>query len=584
MFTKLHPALFLGVVCVAILTLTFCKQPKIESSDILVGGGAVCEAGKIDAPKPGQVPTREMIVQAAKVLPEEIAAINRYTSSTLDTSIFKETLQCIKKGNISDICLFRIDYNKLTQQFESGIKKISETVPFVGVVYRGITIDSKVAATIKAQVGKVVGLGHAGEVTYSSASRSLEFVKGWTGRIKASLNEEALGKTFDSLELIYVIQQCRGAAIESIEPPTRGALQKEVILPPSKYRFSSTRMDQGRMILEVVEEGCQNFGLVADLGTDGELIADIGDPTIASPRDLLEPATWAGQEIPSTISLDRLGESIDPEILAVFESSSGSQQVGFGLADTCVGGVEEKARKSSFDQVKKLNAYKKWLGNLQSKINTVADLAEKTRLVKNYQQVQTQAKAVLNEFSTSMKYLKFGAKITAAAGAAAQMVGWALGIAEAVDIIKTCTSGNCDAKAAEAVLSGMGIAGAIPAVIACDNCSPQQKAAAFFKGFFGIDFAAEAKCAPGFEAVGGYICRKTGCEPGYTDLAATCHLPAKIITSLFTGADCRGDICGLTTGRGCRACPEDGIAWKLDGCTCRRDPVSYSKQIYGSKP
>ncbi len=34
---------------------------------------------------------------------------------------------------------------------------------------------------------------------------------------------------------------------------------------------------------------------------------------------------------------------------------------------------------------------------------------------------------------------------------------------------------------------------------------------------------AEAKCAPGFEAVGGYICRKKGCEPGYTDLAATCH-------------------------------------------------------------
>jgi hypothetical protein len=586
MSPKCCPVVLVCTISSILLTLTFCKQSKDTFSDLSVAGGGACGAGPVSVTKPGQVPTREMIVQTAKVLPEEIAAINHYTHDTTGAGFIKHALQCAKKGDYSDFCFFEINYPKLSQVFESGIKKISETIPFVGTVYRGITVSRKAADTIKGQVGKVIGLGFNGDAAYTSASRSLEFAQSWARKLNDSAKAQALGgSTIDTLELILAIQQCRGASIEAIEPAARAAAQKEVILPPSKYRFTSARMAEGRLVLEAVEAGCKDFGLVEDLGIDGQLIASIGDHSIASPKDLQETVTWLGQGTSGSLSLDRLNASIDPEILAVFEPSRKGPQQGFGLVDTCVGGADENARKASYDQVKKLNAYKKWLGNLQEKINTVSDLAEKNRLVQNYQKVQAQANAVLDEFSTAMKYLKFGAKITAVAGAAAQVVGWALGIAEAVDIKKTCTTGDCDAKAAAAVLSGMGIAGAIPAVLACDNCSPQQKAAAFFKGFFGIDFAAQAKCAPGFEAVGGYICRKTGCEPGYTDLAATCHRPAKIIPSLFTGADCRGDICGLTTGRGCRACPkDDGTPWHFDGCTCRRDPVSYSKQTYGSKP
>ncbi len=128
------------------------------------------------------------------------------------------------------------------------------------------------------------------------------------------------------------------------------------------------------------------------------------------------------------------------------------------------------------------------LANLPSNASSEAVSAAQQVL----REKQLAAKAAAGAGKKLFQAAKFaGGKIIPVVGAAAEVVGLALGIAEAVDIKK---NGGSDAAAAAAVLSGMGLAGAIPAVIACEDCSPDEKAAAFFSGFLGIDFTHLVVC------------------------------------------------------------------------------------------
>jgi hypothetical protein len=82
------------------------------------------------------------------------------------------------------------------------------------------------------------------------------------------------------------------------------------------------------------------------------------------------------------------------------------------------------------------------------------------------------------------------------------------------------------------------------------------------------------KCKGGYSGLGPICWEK--CEQGFADLGAFCFKGADIISSDNDGCPWY-DKCGLTLEKGCSKCPE---GYANDGCTCRRDPESKTKDTY----
>lgn len=290
----------------------------------------------------------------------------------------------------------------------------------------------------------------------------------------------------------------------------------------------------------------------------------------------LDASTWSMAWV-KNLSLFEDSKSA-PEALALTRDEGAS----FSLADCMPRASSVPIDQSYRKRAREVMATQKRAVATMAKIRAEIQRAPSSQVAQNLGKMlkvaQNTATVATQQFGKMMRLMTFAAgRIAPVAGAATMIAGIAVGIAEAVNIKQ---SGGSDAAAAAEVLSGMGLAGAIPAVIACGDCSPAEKAAAFFKGFFGIDFTERANCRAGFEPIGCCICRKIGCDSYYDDLAATCHRGIRTKNSVYTGANCYGDICGLTTGKGCRKCPNDAKDWVFRGCYCELPPHSYSKETY----
>lgn len=515
-------------------------------------------------PTPGQVPTAEMIRNIAGVTDNEVKAVQGYTSDTIKSSIVKEILQCVTKEQLDDYCFFGKKFLDLASEFQSAVQKISKKMPFTGVVYRGIVVSKKAAENIKKQVGKTMGLAEEGKTAYVSSSRSQNFADEWL-RVLEDAAQDRLGSQ-DTAKILYIIHQCRGASIEAIDTPTRGARQKEVILPPSKYKFASTRSAGGILYLTLFEAGCGgSLGLTSDSGMEGSTPAS--DPF--SPSEDSDSA--ADADFTSHENLAALQQFVEAD--HVQPDSDGSTS-GFFLTGQCVT-VDQKARQKAKSAVVAIR--KAVLQLNRAKVQLQKSPADQLNpALKQVTDATDQARIATRQASSAIKKMKFvGGKIIPVVGAVAEVAGTALGIVEAVHIKQ---EGGSDAAAAATVLEGWGMAGAIASVVAAceDGCDDDERACSFFRGLMGIDFCAQANCNAGYEAVGCCICRQKGCQPLYDDLGATCHRGAQIVSADNSGCPWH-DKCGLTTAKGCSKCED--ASFRNDGCTCRRDPHSYSKKI-----
>jgi hypothetical protein len=266
------------------------------------------------------------------------------------------------------------------------------------------------------------------------------------------------------------------------------------------------------------------------------------------------------------------GENLPPEILDYFDF--GTVEGGLNLAGVCSNRLpraDENSKKTTQNAVKDIKQSIDEMQRAQAAMDATPDSAVRAAQLERFNIARGKAKVAVSTTRGIFNKIKIvGGRIVPYAAAAAEVAGFALGIAEVVQ------TGKTGVDAAAIIMEGLGIAGGIVAVAACDNCTPDQKAAAFFKGFFGIDFTLKARCVPGFEAIGSNICRKIGCPPGYRDDGATCFSDAKIIGS--ANAECPWyDKCGLATARGCSSCP---AGYWNDGCTCRINPSAKGKDIY----
>ena len=431
-----------------------CKAKHVyHDTSSLDGAGGECLPAKSE--KNG-VPTRDAIVHQAKVSDHEIEAINKYTSDTYNASMYRDILQCSRDSR-ADFCLLFPSIVKDADLFASGIKKISETVPFVGDVYRGILISTKEIEKLKGLTGKTVGLAYEGKEAYTSSTRSIEFAKSWLDTLHQKKSKPSLdGPSEPQTKVLYKIKQCRGASIESIEPKGRAELQREVILPPTAYEYRSSSIQAGMLVLDLVEPGCTNFGLMSD----GDGNSD---------------------------------EALESEVLRYIDLSEESPAAGLSLAQNCASRVEydrsakEKGKKIANDVLGAVDAVRQ---AEMAAINAPRDQVGSLREV--VLQKQVMAKRAASSFKSALELMRFSpGRIIPIAGAAAEVIGLAMGIEEAVNIKK---GGGSDAAAAAAVLGGWGLAGAIPAVIACEDCTPDEKAAAFFSGALGIDFTHLVVC------------------------------------------------------------------------------------------
>ena len=452
-------------VMVAFLPLMLvgaCKgQTAPKATSVVQGTEASCGGSLPEAlPKPGEVPSRAMIRETAKVTDSEVAAINRYTSDTIYASIYKEVLQCVRKEDLSNVCMFGPNMLKMAAEFETGVQKIAKTMPFVGVVYRGMLVSEKAAVKLKGLVGKTLGLAEEGGEAYVSSSRSLDFAKNWVKNLERAKQKATLGDSISSWKVVYVIHQCSGASIEGIEPAVRAVTQKEVVLPPSKYRFAAARIAEEILYLTLYEARCAGLGL-----TD-ESLSVVATPTAepAARNFSLAGAVPIVLPCPRPEDKDRYKRSYDDLKKSVDDVKA--KQTRYTAASEAAATDSAKVAEQAAARAALVEAQK----SAQTASSAFSEAVESLRPVR----------AVTGELS-----------LVPGVGELLQAAAFAVTIAEAVDIKK---QGGSDAKAAAAVLSGLGIAGAVPALLACQDCSPSEKAAAFFSGFFGVDFTGLVVC------------------------------------------------------------------------------------------
>lgn len=436
------------------------------------------------------------------VTDDEIKAIHEYTSSTTSSSFIREVLQTTDPKDL-DIYrgIFGKNYVEISNHFRSGITKISTKLPFRGTVWRGIVVyqkDIDVLRKFHAEK-KPIGLSFDQTQAYTSSTRNKDFAMKWADNMlqeeKAKLNDKVRDK-----RLIYEIKQCKGAPIETIEPLGRGKEQMEVILPPAAFSIIDIK-DYGSSTVGVLlqEIGCKSASLT-DL-TDETAFAVDGLSLADGQNDRQDPIlsyfdfSVSAPDNDNSSSLTDLVPTPPPSIAPGFNLKS-SDQVGFGLADNKVcpdPKLKEKLKKDFARMDEAANKVKK----AQKAYNSATNAAEQNAARLALKAAQGEATNAAKGFGSAMKTVRV-AKVASGALKLVPVVGYlaegaALGmsIAEAVEIKK---NGGSDSAAAAAVLAGYGIAGAIPAILACENCTPDEKAAAFFSGFFGIDFSSLVIC------------------------------------------------------------------------------------------
>jgi hypothetical protein len=314
--------------------------------------------------------------------------------------------------------------------------------------------------------------------------------------------KKKMGERVRNKKLIYEIKQCAGAAIETIEPVARGREQMEIIVPPSSFVITDIKEYGSSTVGVFMQElGCKSAGLT-DL-TDQTWTDDNGLQLADSNEDAIQqdpilkyfdftvsaPEDDAGSSL-TTVPLDA-SPSTNSRLNLTDITTTGFTLTGSGICPDPK--VKEKVKKDFYrldDAAKKVKAAQVAYNNAP---NAEAQNAARARL----KAAQTEATSAAKSLAPLMKSVKVvrvasGAlKLVPVLGYMAEGAALGIGIAEAVQIKQ---QGGSDSAAAAAVLSGFGIAGAIPAILACENCTPDEKAAAFFSGFFGIDFSSLVIC------------------------------------------------------------------------------------------
>lgn len=302
--------------------------------------------------------------------------------------------------------------------------------------------------------------------------------------------------------VVMQIKQKSGIAIESLSTNTGFSHEKEVLLPPSaKFKVTSIHPLEGNgarnQYLVVMEEvggaslhllddeevtNTPELGLIDDQGDQDDPILKYFVFDQVAPND--DESGTLTELAPNSVPSPNTGLNL-----------AGSSPNSFALTGSSVC-TDQRLKENVIKQFNQVDEAAKKVKAAQAAYNNAPNEEAQRAARASLRAAQTEATNATKSLAPYIKSVKVirasGAlKLVPVLGYMAEGAALGMGIAEAVQFKQ---NGGSDSAAAAAVLSGYGIAGAIPAILACENCTPEEKAAAFFSGFFGIDFSSLVIC------------------------------------------------------------------------------------------